>query len=717
MTAMALGLPVIATAWSGNRDFMNPGNSYPLDYRLVDIPSRLQAALGSPMGMRWAEPSSEQVRESMRQGCSGYQQAKEKAKRAQQEVLEICDWQRVATLVKRHLHEISKELRRPVGKMTSASSRPHVCWEGPQLVNHSLALVNRELELALIASNELELTILPVGQDGFGSSLNPKCAVLTSHYGKQLAKLTDVHVRHQWPPNWIPPQQGHWVVIQPWEYGSLPVEWVEKINEGVDEVWTPSDYVRRVYVESGVDPARIQVVPNGVDAEFFKPGLSSYSIPSNKSFKFLFVGGTIHRKGVDVLLQAYQSTFKAQDDVVLVIKDMGTKGLYQGQGIGDKIREAQKDPRSPSVVYMESDLSDTEMAQLYNACDCLVHPYRGEGFGLPVLEAMACGLPVIVTAGGATDDFVDKNTGYLIPARKQTFGNRVIGDLKTVGDLWLLEPDPERLSKALKHVFCHREEAKQIGVRAREKAEQWTWQQASKKILQRVQTLSKEPVRRFQQQLDCVVLVELGPKLDETYLNSLRAMIQSLQRNSYARLKIVLWGRGTFPDLEALATESSELQTMQEIDLPSVLRQIRHQFRAPFLAVVSEPLVFSKQWLGQISDVSRLIGSMAKIIAPSINLQAAEHYVPYEGGEDEFSFQKFARGLWRNHRGQYQEVSTLPLGCSVLSWDCLNLEVNGPSPNCSEWLVALREGGARIYWAKDTFVGSLTALSCLAQFA
>jgi hypothetical protein len=108
---------------------------------------------------------------------------------------------------------------------------------------------------------------------------------------------------------------------------------------------------------------------------------------------------------------------------------------------------------------------------------------------------------------------------------------------------------------------------------------------------------------------------------------------------------------------------------------------------------------------------------MAKIIAPSINLQAAEHYVPYEGGEDEFSFQKFARGLWRNHRGQYQEVSTLPLGCSVVSWACLNFEVNGPSPNSSEWLAALQQSGVKAYWAKDTFVGSLTALSRLVQFA
>jgi hypothetical protein len=43
--------------------------------------------------------------------------------------------------------------------------------------------------------------------------------------------------------------------------------------------------------------------------------------------------------------------------------------------------------------------------------------------------------------------------------------------------------------------------------------------------------------------------------------------------------------------------------------------------------------------------------------------------------------------------------------------------VNGPSLDCCEWLAALHQGGVRVYWAKDTFVGSLAALSCLAQFA
>ena len=57
------------------------------------------------------------------------------------------------------------------------------------------------------------------------------------------------------------------------------------------------------------------------------------------------------------------------------------------------------------------------MPRLFAACDVLVHPYRGEGFGLPVLEAMACGLPVVVTAGGPTDEFVPPAACWRVPAR------------------------------------------------------------------------------------------------------------------------------------------------------------------------------------------------------------------------------------------------------------------------------------------------------------
>ncbi len=90
--------------------------------------------------------------------------------------------------------------------------------------------------------------------------------------------------------------------------------------------------------------------------------------------------------------------------MTLVVKDVGAAGVYRN-GDRDAMRAYAASGELPRVRLIEDELSDDELAALYRACDVLVHPYRGEGFAMPVLEAMACGLPVIVTGGGPTDEF------------------------------------------------------------------------------------------------------------------------------------------------------------------------------------------------------------------------------------------------------------------------------------------------------------------------
>ena len=163
----------------------------------------------------------------------------------------------------------------------------------------------------------------------------------------------------------------------------------------------PSQFVRRMYLDAGLGEDRVHVVPNGVDLERFAPEGETYPLDGTPAVRFLFVGGAIARKGVDMLLAAWQEAFADRDDVQLVIKDFGSDGVYRGAD-RSAIHAAAE---AGSVVHLDADLADAEMAALYRACDVLVHPYRGEGFAMPVLEAMASGLPVIHTGGGPTDEF------------------------------------------------------------------------------------------------------------------------------------------------------------------------------------------------------------------------------------------------------------------------------------------------------------------------
>jgi glycosyltransferase involved in cell wall biosynthesis len=132
----------------------------------------------------------------------------------------------------------------------------------------------------------------------------------------------------QWPPRWEPPAEGHWIVLQPWEFGSLPRDWLDPLTHLVDEVWLPTRYVRDCFVQAGVPAERCQVVPLGFDPAVFHPGVRPLPLGTRRAFTFLFVGGTIHRKGIDILLEAYARAFRGDDDVCLMIKDMGGGSFY-----------------------------------------------------------------------------------------------------------------------------------------------------------------------------------------------------------------------------------------------------------------------------------------------------------------------------------------------------------------------------------------------------
>lgn len=365
-------------------------------------------------------------------------------------------------------------------------------WEGAFLDFGSLSHVNRSLAVQLANIPTLQINCVS------SNILTPQrrschelqeLAYRVYHHSPKEPLIT---VRHGWPPKWMAPSQGKWVVMQPWEYGAIPEEWVDKLQT-VDEIWVPSNFVKREFIESGISSTKIQVIPNGVDPEKFHPAAKPLKLNTNKQFKFLFVGATIYRKGPDVLLKAYMTNFTAKDDVCLVIKDFGGQGWYNGQRFEKQIKWAQSQTNAPEILYLDNELSSDEIIGLYAACDCFVLPYRGEGFALPVLEAMACGLPVIVTAGGATDDFALEEFSWPIASEKKFIGRKV-DCYSLVHEGWLLEPDLKRTGALLRWAATHPEEGKAKGKAASAYVRKhWSWHKAAILIAERLAALSSSP--------------------------------------------------------------------------------------------------------------------------------------------------------------------------------------------------------------------------------
>jgi len=360
---------------------------------------------------------------------------------------------------------------------------------------HSLAAVNRALCGELVARGQLVSLLESPARTPVNSQVHLP-AFLTDCIGREIE--ASVTVRHRWPPDFSAPASGALVLMQPWEFGRVPREWVRSILDSVDEVWVNSRSTQRAYLASGIPLNRVHVIPNGVDLDRFRPDLPAFELATRKSVKFLAVGGTIPRKGFDVLLAAYRRAFTRADDVCLVVKDFGAGAFYRGQTSEDLIAAHQADSDAPEIEYLTSDLSESDMARLYSTCDVFVSSYRGEGFGLPILEAMACGKPVIVTSGGPSDDFVPPSSGWRIPAFVTYFAEDRAGGLETAGRPWWLKLDSQALTAILRTAATDSVERRCRGVAARQAALGWSWARAASVVEDRARQLRNKTPIRFQ---------------------------------------------------------------------------------------------------------------------------------------------------------------------------------------------------------------------------
>ena len=466
MEAMASGLPTIGTRWSGQVDFMNDGNAYLCDVeRLVRVPDAAVAEAPWFQGHRWAEPSVDDLRRLMRHLVEHRAEARAKGQRARLDISQTCDVEIVCRQIIERLRALHGDTpTRPRSDSRSKRRRARragVLWEGSFFVHHSLANINREIAV-LLARRDIDLGLIPYEPHQFDESLDPSFRLITDRLNRAPAHV-DCHVRHRWPPVFTRPRKGAFILIQPWEYGSLPRAWVRAIDRTVAEVWVHTNYVRDIYRQSGVPPEKIKMIPLGVNPDVFNPRVPPARLDATRSFTFLFVGGAFMlRKGFDVLLSAYTEEFTAADDVSLVVKD-----FRYGDGTRRAVSAARRKRGAPDIHYSYGNWDPTTLGRLYTACDCYVHPYRSEGFGLPIIEAMACGLPVIVTDWGASRDFCDDGVAYLVPARETPLEPGALGrSLRTVDPPTWSEPDKQALRRLMRHAFENPEEARRKGRRA-----------------------------------------------------------------------------------------------------------------------------------------------------------------------------------------------------------------------------------------------------------
>jgi glycosyltransferase involved in cell wall biosynthesis len=217
----------------------------------------------------------------------------------------------------------------------------------------------------------------------------------------------------------------------------LPREYSERLEIEcalADRILVGSTFVRDSFVAVGHDPRKIFVTPYGVDIDRFVPR----RVPrQDELFRVLFVGHIGQRKGMSYLLQGYELFHRPGCELHVV---------------GDYVAGADVYRRYRHLYRRTANVPQRDLPGLFHEADVFVLPTLIEGMPLVVLEAMACGVPVITTTHGPGDIVRDGVDGFLVPVR-----------------------DSQAIAQRLEQLFLDRDLRAQMGRNAREQAVRHTW--------------------------------------------------------------------------------------------------------------------------------------------------------------------------------------------------------------------------------------------------
>ncbi len=264
------------------------------------------------------------------------------------------------------------------------------------------------------------------------------------------------------------------------EVDGFPRRWVEQAND-LDEVWVPSRFNLEGFARCGLRRP-IHVMPLGVDNDHFHPGIRGHRHPDG-DFVFLANFEWGERKAPERLLEVFNRTFRRDEPVVLVCKTINRDASVN---VEQRIRALGLTASGGRIAFIHNrEFAYCEMGALYRSADAYVSASRGEGWDMPLLEAMACGLPAIATDWGAHRDFAHEGICYPLATRGTVPAENVRCPYYE-GFAWA-DPDPEHLGVLLRRVFENRDEAAQKGQRAAvEVAERWSWHAAAARIRDRI---------------------------------------------------------------------------------------------------------------------------------------------------------------------------------------------------------------------------------------
>lgn len=325
--------------------------------------------------------------------------------------------------------------------------------------------LNKTIDVSLVSFNKVPI-----------SNISPKLSKIKS----KVFTFADVGLVIGFPSAFDSCNNKFRVGYTMFETNKLPTgeEWAGKygnparmINESLDLLIVPCEHNEYLFKKSGVT-IPIEVVPLGVDTETFK--YIERNTLERDTFTFLMYGTLTLRKNPGMVISAFASLFRHNKNVKLVLKtQQGTLGHVQYEDMGN-------------IQVIDELWTPERLMQEIAKSDCFVFPSRGEGFGLPPLEAMATGLPTIMSDNTGMSEYANTLFNIPIPTKELRPALRYPTKWGDVGT-WH-EPDYEYLKKAMLQVYNNKKWAYEMGINASNWVnDKWGYNKTAEKLIKAIE--------------------------------------------------------------------------------------------------------------------------------------------------------------------------------------------------------------------------------------
>lgn len=193
--------------------------------------------------------------------------------------------------------------------------------------------------------------------------------------------------------------------------------YIETFNSKFDEIWTASKF-NKVSIGNQKLNIPIKILPHLVDTDKFNPDLKPYKIKNKRSFNYVINIDFSYRKGLHHLIPAWLKAFNKNDDVSLIMKISDgdfTDPSAPIKSLNNLIYKYNYNMiNSAPILIIPHMIDEQYIPNLYTTGDVFILPTLGEGFGFPIAESMACGIPPITSYCSAPSEYIDNECAFPI---------------------------------------------------------------------------------------------------------------------------------------------------------------------------------------------------------------------------------------------------------------------------------------------------------------